>query len=692
MNSPAITNHSSDLTVSEITPSVSLSRRTTSTVWKYCASIPGNAQLKSHDPKKLWKCQVCMDSKRITTYKYCNGTTPIIKHLRISHRINLNTTNQDKAEASVQQLNGILNWTSSFEPRIKRRKTTHGSSELDPDILRELYGRYVSDNNLPLDHCSNSSFRVLLQYVNEAANQLLPRGDSTIKVDFDEIYRHKKLAIQESLRTAISSIHLTPDNWTTPNHLAVMGVVAHYVSVDHGLQHIVLGIRELHGTHSGENMAEILWELLKDFDIIDKIGYIMADNAGNNGTMCKDLAKRFRQEGIPFDAIKRRLSCNGHVINLSVLAFLFGKHPDSKDEAYAGPSQDEIQDWRSCGPHGKLHNIVIYVQGSEQRRESFKEHSGGQSLCRDNKTRWNSWYTMIERALKPNVKAAIRSYCGETPDLENDTLSRDDWKTLADIYDILKPFLHTTKATEGSNHSIDRIIPSFDYLLNHYEACVINYKDNPYILSAIQTGCQKLKEYYSKSDQSPAYVAAVVLNPAYKWAYFEDNWKTPELKAWIPVLKDALQEIWTSTYKSTVSVPSELAPDSPTESTSDNGFLDFWETDANLSLEDEYALYLRERVLRRRDVKSGLLWWQEPTQRRRFPNLSQMAIDILSIPAMAADVERLFSTAKLTITPQRNCLHISTLELLQCLKSWDNSSVLNATSLVSLSHTIKATS
>jgi hypothetical protein len=46
-----------------------------------------------------------------------------------------------------------------------------------------------------------------------------------------------------------------------------------------------------------------------------------------------------------------------------------------------------------------------------------------------------------------------------------------------------------------------------------------------------------------------------------------------------------------------------------------------------------------------------------------------MALDILSIPAMAADLERLFSGAKITITDRRNKLSGDVIEALECLKS-----------------------
>jgi hypothetical protein len=43
---------------------------------------------------------------------------------------------------------------------------------------------------------------------------------------------------------------------------------------------------------------------------------------------------------------------------------------------------------------------------------------------------------------------------------------------------------------------------------------------------------------------------------------------------------------------------------------------------------------------------------------------------VLSIPAMPAEPERLFSGAKITITDRRNRLGIESIEAIECLKSW----------------------
>jgi hAT family C-terminal dimerisation region len=47
-----------------------------------------------------------------------------------------------------------------------------------------------------------------------------------------------------------------------------------------------------------------------------------------------------------------------------------------------------------------------------------------------------------------------------------------------------------------------------------------------------------------------------------------------------------------------------------------------------------------------------------------------MAFNILSIPAMSAETEQIFSGTKLTISPQRNRLEEDIIEATECLNRW----------------------
>jgi hypothetical protein len=55
--------------------------------------------------------------------------------------------------------------------------------------------------------------------------------------------------------------------------------------------------------------------------------------------------------------------------------------------------------------------------------------------------------------------------------------------------------------------------------------------------------------------------------------------------------------------------------------------------------------------------------------KHKYPQLSKMAINALSIPCMSAAIERLFSSCSLTLEDRRNRIGIKLLEALECLKS-----------------------
>ena len=75
-----------------------------------------------------------------------------------------------------------------------------------------------------------------------------------------------------------------------------------------------------------------------------------------------------------------------------------------------------------------------------------------------------------------------------------------------------------------------------------------------FLVIAVSNAWVKLDKYYNLTDRSVAYMAAVVLNPAYKWKYFEKHWALkPE---WLTEAKQAFQELWEQ-YKNNyfVSIP-----------------------------------------------------------------------------------------------------------------------------------------
>ncbi|KAJ0126735.1 Potassium transport protein [Fusarium oxysporum f. sp. albedinis] len=63
-----------------------------------------------------------------------------------------------------------------------------------------------------------------------------------------------------------------------------------------------------------------------------------------------------------------------------------------------------------------------------------------------------------------------------------------------------------------------------------------------------------------------------------------------------------------------------------------------------------------------------LEYWS--AKRFEYPRVAKMAIDVLSVPAMAAECERAFSSAGSMVSPQRTRLDASTIAVTQTVRSW----------------------
>ena len=69
--------------------------------------------------------------------------------------------------------------------------------------------------------------------------------------------------------------------------------------------------------------------MVETYHLQEKIGYFAQDNARNNDTAMRCILIYLQNSGISSDPVTRRLNCFGHVINLVVNAFLWGKDPEA---------------------------------------------------------------------------------------------------------------------------------------------------------------------------------------------------------------------------------------------------------------------------------------------------------------------------------------------------------------------------
>jgi hypothetical protein len=104
----------------------------------------------------------------------------------------------------------------------------------------------------------------------------------------------------------------------------------------------------------------------------------------------------------------------------------------------------------------------------------------------------------------------------------------------------------------------------------------------------------KLDQYYALTEDSPAYLASLVLHPAFRWSTVESQWS--DHPDWLARGRLAVQELWEE-YRS-LPVEQDTIPEQPTVARETTDLDDFMTSIRKLgaqpapsvsSMRDEYA-------------------------------------------------------------------------------------------------------
>jgi hypothetical protein len=199
------------------------------------------------------------------------------------------------------------------------------------------------------------------------------------------------------------------------------------------------------------------------------------------------------------------------------------------------------------------------------------------------------------------------------------------------------------------------------------------------MLHAIEMGWFIINKYYSRTDEVPAYTAAILLDPFKRAEYIKQNWP----REWYDNSIAVASEIWEKEYKDWTPPAPVIDSDEeidtkepePKPKRAANEFdrlmssLRVRNTDEGTR--DDFYTFIKHRPFAHvSDGITPLAWWCESIQRALYPRLSRMAIAILSIPAESAEPERVFSGGRRTCSWDRLRLKCNTIEMIECVGNW----------------------
>ncbi len=300
-----------------------------------------------------------------------NGTTGAGKHLRLVHKRDPKTGNPmaSELEAGASEASHELVYTRNY------------------DIFRLLLLKWFVFCQLALFMLENSYFRAFVSYLHQGLGELLPKARSTLRSWIITEFKAQKSLLAAELSQSLSKVHITFDIWTARNQRGYIAIWGYWIDLT-GRQRRLLGFRRIYRSHTGENQAQLLHKVLKDFNIEARLGYCVSDNASSNDVATELLLKAIKPDISPAAIKSRRLRCFGHIVNLAAQSLLATTGSEARAAAYKLESIGDDEEggeavrarWIHAGPLGKLQRLVKYVLASGQRRDEFAAIAGGKKV------------------------------------------------------------------------------------------------------------------------------------------------------------------------------------------------------------------------------------------------------------------------------------------------------------------------
>jgi hypothetical protein len=233
------------------------------------------------------------------------------------------------------------------------------------------------------------------------------------------------------------------------------------------------------------------------------------------------------------------------------------------------------------------------------------------------------------------------------------------------------------RGKQGGFGAIAEIIPVFEWLLNYYEDRVKSYEDVNYnahneapedhFAINLNTAWAKLNDYYEKLDDTPIYYTATLLHPYYA-TYCEKVWV--DKPDWLEANNRKFRALWAE-YNTPIQRPARPRPRVQLNDMDEAIDSILAPIQVEDDTEDEYNRWKRCEPRWGKDTEHA----QQPIKywmglRGRYPNLSRLALDVLSIPASSCECERMFSELGDLLEPRRRSMSPKLLAAIQCVRRW----------------------
>lgn len=120
------------------------------------------------------------------------------------------------------------------------------------------------------------------------------------------------------LRASARKVALKTDFWSSTVYRGYLSVIAHWIDKTWTLQNFLLSFEVFLTPHTGQEVADVLLEVIEDWGLARSISAITTDNGSDivKGVELVCLKLRLRQADHTPPLLEFHISFVGHVINL----------------------------------------------------------------------------------------------------------------------------------------------------------------------------------------------------------------------------------------------------------------------------------------------------------------------------------------------------------------------------------------
>ncbi|KAH8695871.1 hypothetical protein GQ44DRAFT_832545 [Phaeosphaeriaceae sp. PMI808] len=201
---------------SSASSTIHTSKTSRSPVAKHCREPEEGEPERDDSGRKLYYCLHCKKYKS-------NTTTNLRRHLLSAHGI--------KAEASTSHVKS--NASETLHELWEKACLETDVSEFERKILRKHLNRNVIDTtllnlivtlNLSFRIVERTEFHLFCQALNLESRSFVPSAHSDVYAKLLDSFESEKDLVRKKLQSAISSLHISVDIWTTPNFYSCLAV------------------------------------------------------------------------------------------------------------------------------------------------------------------------------------------------------------------------------------------------------------------------------------------------------------------------------------------------------------------------------------------------------------------------------------------------------------------------------------